>query len=156
MERFALWALGAGVVVLAVCVAALALRVRRLAQAVREGGQEGAARTLREHEQTLADLRRSVEGTRTALGELAARLEACVQRVGLVRFDAFEEVGGKISFSLALLDAKGDGVILSVLNGRETVRAYAKAVIAGKASHPLSEEEKRALALAREGRMYDR
>jgi hypothetical protein len=155
MERFAIWAIGAGIVVLAVSVAALALRVRHLAQAVRKGGQEGAARTLREHEQTLADVRRSVEGTRTALAELAAQLETCVQRVGLVRFDAFEDVGGKISFSLALLDAKGDGVVLSVLNGRETVRAYAKAVVAGKASHPLSEEEKNALALAREGRMYD-
>jgi len=155
MERFALWALGAGVVVLAVSVIALAIRVRHLTQAVQEGGQEGATRTLREHEQTLAHLRRSVEGTRTALGELAAQLEACVQRVGLVRFDAFEDVGGKLSFCLALLDAKGDGVVLSVLNGRETVRAYAKAVVAGKASHPLSEEERHALALAREGRMYD-
>lgn len=155
MEQLTLWALGAGVVVLAASVVALALRVRGLARAVREGGQEGAARTLREHEQVLTDVRERLEGTRTVLGELERRLEGCVQRVGLVRFDAFEDVGGKLSFSLALLDAKGDGIILSVLNGRETVRAYAKAVVAGKASHPLSAEERHALDLAREGRVYD-
>lgn len=150
------WVLGVSVAVLAVAVAALAVRVRRLGQALHGGGAEEAARTLREHAHALADVRRTVDGTRSALGELAGRLEACVQRVGLVRFDAFDDVGGQTSFSLALLDARGDGVVLSVLNGRETVRAYAKAVVSGRPSHPLSEEEKRALALAREGRFYER
>lgn len=71
-----------------------------------------------------------------------------VQRVGVVRYDAFQGAGGQLSFSLALLNARHDGVVLSVINGREGARAYAKPVSGGRSTLTLSEEEQRAIAQA--------
>ena len=87
--------------------------------------------------------------------ELAARsamLEAtgkrAIQRVGLVRFNPFEDTGGNQSFALALTDANGDGFVFSSLHSRTGTRVYAKAVDGGRADGALSDEEREALRLA--------
>jgi hypothetical protein len=64
-----------------------------------------------------------------------------VQHVGMVRYDAFEDVGGRLSFSCALLDDRGDGVVITSINGRQDTRVYAKPITGGKSVHNLSEEE---------------
>ncbi len=71
-----------------------------------------------------------------------------ISRVGLCRFNAFSDIGGELSFSMALLNNKGEGLILSVINGRQESRAYAKTIINGKASHKLSDEERKAVTYA--------
>jgi len=71
--------------------------------------------------------------------------QRCLRRVGIVRYDAFKELGGHLSFSLALLDARQDGVVVSVLNDRHGARAYAKPVAGGRSTITLSEEEQRAI-----------
>lgn len=76
------------------------------------------------------------------LGEL---LEEAVRHVGLVRFDAFEDMGGRLSFSAALLDGHGDGVVITSINGRQDTRCYAKPVTAGTSNHNLSDEERQAI-----------
>ena len=75
-------------------------------------------------------------------------LAGALQRVAVVRFDAFEDMGGKLSYSVAMLDENGDGVIFTSIYGRNENRTYAKAVRAGKASHVLSQEEEEALRRA--------
>jgi len=82
--------------------------------------------------------------------KLIIELKNCLQRVGLVRFSAFENTGSDLSFSLALLDEKQNGIVISSLYGREESRTYAKSIEKGVSSYPLSEEEKKALAMARE------
>jgi Protein of unknown function (DUF4446) len=72
------------------------------------------------------------------------------QRLGLVRFNPFEDTGGNQSFALALLDAHDDGLVISSLHSRGSTRIYAKAVAAGRPEAALSEEETEALALARD------
>lgn len=67
------------------------------------------------------------------------------RHVGLVRFDAFDEIGGHQSFAVALLDDRGDGLVLSTIVGRETARVFAKAIVAGRSERELSGEERRAL-----------
>lgn len=69
-------------------------------------------------------------------------------RVGLVRFDAFDDTGGGQSFALALLDEAGDGVVLSSLHSRQASRLYVKDIRRGVADAPLSTEEERALRMA--------
>jgi hypothetical protein len=86
------------------------------------------------------------EKLQTAVERLEDRVPACLQRVGVVRYDAFEDVGGEQSFAVALLDAKGDGVVLSSIYTRQDVRIYAKSILDGRPSHVLSEEERQALA----------
>lgn len=71
------------------------------------------------------------------------------QRIGLVRFNPFEDTGSNQSFALALLDADDDGVIVSSLHARGGTRIYAKAVAAGRPEATLSDEEAEALKLAR-------
>ena len=72
------------------------------------------------------------------------------QRIGLVRFNPFEDTGSNQSFALALLDADDDGVVISSLHARGGTRIYAKAVAAGRPEATLSEEEAQALDLARD------
>jgi hypothetical protein len=89
------------------------------------------------------------------LDDLAARsaiLEAAgrraIQRVGLVRFNPFEDTGGNQSFALALIDAAGTGFIVSSLHTRTGTRVYAKSITDGRSDGALSQEETDALRLA--------
>jgi hypothetical protein len=68
-----------------------------------------------------------------------------VQKVGLVRFNPFKELGGDHSFSLAILNGKDSGVVITGLHTRERTRVYSKQIKSGKSEIDLSEEEKKAL-----------
>ncbi len=103
---------------------------------------------------------RSLQGLEAAVRQLASRdarlgeqLAGTVQRVALIRYDAFEDVGGRLSFSCALLDDRGDGVVVTSINGRQDTRVYAKPVHGGTSDHNLSEEEVEAIREALAGRM---
>jgi hypothetical protein len=77
--------------------------------------------------------------------KLAELLQGTIQRVGLVRFDAFEDMGGRLSFSAAFLNARGDGIVITSINGRQDTRCYAKEVRGGGSVHNLSGEEEQAI-----------
>ncbi len=92
------------------------------------------------------------------LDELSARsavLESdarrAIQRVGLVRYNPFEDTGGNQSFALALIDAAGDGFVVSSLHARTGTRVYAKALASGRSDAALSAEEAEAVRLALAG-----
>ncbi|MFZ5816194.1 MAG: DUF4446 family protein [Bacillota bacterium] len=72
-----------------------------------------------------------------------------VQRVGIVRFNAFPDTGSDLSFAIALLDAQDNGFVLSSLYGRSESRIYAKPIRGGVSTYTLSDEEKQALAIAK-------
>jgi hypothetical protein len=95
---------------------------------------------------------RRLEGAvrQLALGErrLGQLSEEAVRHVGVVRFDAFEEMGGRLSFCAALLDGRGDGVVITSINGRQEARCYAKRVHQGASPHHLSDEEREAIRQA--------
>jgi hypothetical protein len=69
-----------------------------------------------------------------------------LQKFYMVRYDAFEEMGGRLSFSAALLDEHGDGLVITSINGRTETRTYAKPVRALNSEHNLSDEEREAIA----------
>ena len=97
-------------------------------------------------------LRTRVDETREeALAAASAREDAVagvLRNVALVRYDAFTEVSGRMSFSLALLDERGDGVTISAIAGQTDTRVYAKGVTSGKGEHELSPEERQAVSSA--------
>ncbi|QNB47209.1 DUF4446 family protein [Thermanaerosceptrum fracticalcis] len=74
-----------------------------------------------------------------------------VQKVGIVRFNAFRDMGGDLSYAIALLNSQGDGVVISSIYGRDDARTYAKPVKGGKSSYQLSQEEEEAIAKAARG-----
>lgn len=71
--------------------------------------------------------------------------------LAIVRYDALSEMSGQLSFSLALLNALGDGVVISSINGRSETRTYAKVIRSGRAAQELSPEEEKAVRGARLG-----
>ena len=75
-----------------------------------------------------------------------------IQKVGMVRFNPFSEVGGDQSFSIALLDANDDGIVVTSLYTRDGNRVYAKPVKAGASDYSLSAEESCSLRLTRSAR----
>ena len=81
-----------------------------------------------------------------------------LSRIGTVRYDAFDDMGGRLSFSIALLDEHGDGTVITAMNGRVQTRTYAKPVTGGTSPHNLSEEEVQAIeqAMAAGGRRVQR
>lgn len=89
-----------------------------------------------------------LEQTQSELADLRSECQRHVQKVGILRYNAFDDVGGEQSFSVALLDANATGVVVSGLCGREETRVYAKPVRAGRSTHNLSDEEITAIARA--------
>lgn len=74
------------------------------------------------------------------------------QKIGVIRFNPFEEQGGDQSFSVALLDGQDDGFIITSLHGQQETRVYAKPIEQGKSKYPLSKEEQEVLEKAKQGR----
>lgn len=72
-------------------------------------------------------------------------LVGCIQKVGIVRYNAFKDTGSDLSFALALLDEKNSGVVLNGIYSREMSNIYAKPIENGKSSYTISEEEKQAI-----------
>lgn len=75
-------------------------------------------------------------------------LEKCVQKIGIIRYNAFKDTGSDLSFTLALLDENNDGVVLNGIYSREMSNIYAKPVEDGKSSYTISEEESEAIKRA--------
>jgi hypothetical protein len=97
----------------------------------------------------LADLRGLVaDGMKNRKDPKAGHAQGALTNVALVRYDAFSEMSGRLSFSLALLDDHGDGVALSAIAGSADTRVYAKAIVDGKGEHELSPEEQQAVSAA--------
>jgi Protein of unknown function (DUF4446) len=140
------------VVVLFVIVLWLARRVASVGKRLQglTRGEDGRSleAVLDAHLDKVFAVAREVDdlGERTAVLEAAAR--RAFSRVGLVRYNPFEETGGNQSFALALLDADGDGWVLSSLHARSGTRVYAKAIARGRSETALSEEESAALRQA--------
>jgi hypothetical protein len=98
--------------------------------------------------QAVRECRDLVQG---AVGSHGTADPRALRDLAIVRYDALQEMSGQLSFSLALLNATGDGVVLSSINGRAETRTYAKAVVAGHGTPELSPEEAQAVQSARLG-----
>jgi hypothetical protein len=148
-EAQVLFGLAALVVLLLVLVVCLVRKVGKLGR-LGVGAVDGeTGRVLREelkdHAKNLSTLSNGLESLQQHQTNLQAQQEACVQRIGYVRFDAFEDVGGEQSFALALLDAKNNGIVISNLFSRVDSRVYAKRINGGRSEHTLSGEEREAV-----------
>jgi hypothetical protein len=83
-----------------------------------------------------------------AVADRAGTENGALRKVALVRYDAFADMSGRMSFSLALLDDGGDGITISAIAGRSDTGVYAKSVVGGSGEHELSPEEQQALGAA--------
>jgi len=161
----------AGVVALVACglaVAALilaAVLASRMRQMLRnqqfilgDGGERDIVAHAQGLQRTFHELQAQVESTfqqlNQRLGTAEQRLDNSISNSAVIRYDAYNEMSGRQSSSIALLDDNGTGVVMSSILHREQARLYVKGVRDGKSEHELSPEENEAIqsALAREQR----
>ncbi len=141
---------------LAVVMSTLALlRQRRLrrAQTLLQDGDDGASflEAVARKTEEVAALRAQVEDLAAVLARTRVELADSLRHVSVVRYDAFGDLGGRLSFSAALLDDSGDGLVLTSIHGRAETRSYMKGIKAGSGDAPLSPEEEQAIAYALRG-----
>jgi hypothetical protein len=146
----------AAALALAILAAASVSRVtRRLDRALgAAGADESLEERLAQAHAALAAATERVSQLERRVSELEALTPHALSRVGLVRFNPFDGTGADLSFAVALLNDRSNGVILTSLWGRDEVRVYAKPVANGDSTHPLSPEERQALELARRQRRH--
>ncbi len=148
-------AIGAAVGVLVVVVLVLLVWLdSRRGRGQRETllGESGSKRDLVDFAITLQarvdDLHRAVDEIAAAVARVDRRMDATIARTAIVRYDAYEQAGGRQSASVALLDANRSGIVLSAIQGRDYARVYVKELDQGKASVALSPEEQQAVERA--------
>ncbi len=149
--------LAAAVLVLLALVALQAASLRRLRDRLdgltRGADERSLEAVLDAHLDKVFEVARSLDEVEARLAVLEGTQRHALQRLGLVRFNPFDDTGGNQSFALAVLDADEHGFIVSSLHARSGTRLYAKALTHGRADGALSAEEDEALRLARSAAM---
>ena len=88
---------------------------------------------------------KGVKQNRLDIREINRRMEKSYQKLGIVKYDAFNEMGGKLSFAIAMLDNRDNGWIINAMHSREGCYTYVKEIVKGESYVELSEEEAEAL-----------
>lgn len=96
----------------------------------------------------IIDLEEGLSETNTYCKQLERNMQNCVQKIGVVRYNAYKDAGSDLSFAVALLDAKNNGVVLNGIYSREMSNIYAKPVVNGKSNYTMTNEENEALLKA--------
>jgi len=120
-------------------------RLQRRLHGMTRGVEGNFEEMLRAHLDTVHETSRRMDVLEQTVAVLQSQMPSCLRHVHLIRYDAFEDVGGEQSFSLALLDAQRSGLVLTSVYSRNDVRVYAKSIQDGRASHALSQDEERLL-----------
>lgn len=82
---------------------------------------------------------------------LEKQISGCIQKIGMVRYNAFDDVGSDLSFALACLDNENNGFVLNAIYARNSNNIYAKTIENGTSKYTLSEEEIKAVSIAKDG-----
>ena len=109
---------------------------------------ENLEKLLISHIEEVKQVVRKVDALSNDCKQLEKIAKDCIQKVALVRFNAFEDVGSDLSFAIALLDSHNNGLVISSIYGRNEFRTYSKPIVSGASSYLLTEEELQALAQA--------
>ena len=142
----------AGAAVLALAFAWLAWRALRRVRAAQQvllgGGKADLVDFAVSLQGKIDDLHRAVDEIAAGLARVDRRIDECVSRTAIVRYDAYEGTGGQQSASLALLDSGRTGVVVTAIQGRDYARIYVKEVDRGRGPVALSPEEQEAVERA--------
>lgn len=147
---------GCAVAVLASALAVVALvrlrRVRRDFRVLWGDRPADVAAVAAGQARELQRVSGEVEAVRGQLAAVRHDMAQGLRNVAVVRYDAFGDMGGRLSFSCAVVDDYGDGLVLSSIHARGESRTYAKGIVSGGSDATLTPEEQQALTAARDGR----
>ena len=153
LDEIAIGAAGGAVVGIIAAISAHVRigRLRRGLAALDGRGKETVFDAVRRSGEDTAAMRTELDRARGELQAVRGELNDALRHVAVVRYDAFGDMGGRLSFTVALLDDAADGVVLSSIHGRSESRSYAKGVKGGSSEQSLSPEEQQAIELAMRG-----
>ena len=153
LDEIAIAAGGVGVVGLLAAVSAHVRvgRLRRGFAALDGSGKDTVLDAVRRSGAETSAMRGDLDTLRGELEATRGDVTDALRHVAVVRYDAFGDMGGRLSFTVALLDDAADGVVLTSITGRSESRSYAKGVKAGVSEQSLSPEEQQAIELAMRG-----
>ncbi|MCG2794413.1 MAG: DUF4446 family protein [Actinomycetia bacterium] len=144
--------LSAVLAVTVVLMAYLLWRIRRLESEcellLRDARGQNFVEIVNENIAQVDRLIEEVDGLSERYALVLRRMAGTVQHIGVVRFDAFRDLGGMLSFAVALLDDRGNGLVFSSIYGRSESRTYAKPIVERGSKYELSPEEKEAIRLS--------
>lgn len=109
---------------------------------------------LKEYLKDVKEIKKDNSEIKAYYTKLDRDISSCIQKIGLVRYNAFKDVGSDLSFAIALLDRDDNGVVLNGLYGSDSSNIYAKPIKNGSSSYQLSEEEKYALEIAEQNKNF--
>ncbi len=156
-DLWAFVAVAAAVVAVVALLVALKNRRRYAAMTARYSvlwgsGEADVSEVLAAQSRALGAERARISALEESVALVRGGVEQGLQHVAVVRYDAFGDMGGRMSFSAAIIDDRGDGLVLSSIHARSESRTYAKGIVGGKSDVTLSPEERHALDAARSGK----
>lgn len=122
---------------------------RRITRLTKGGDGKTLEGTIKKLDERARELEEHAKRVELALENVDHRLQGTIRGVSVERYDPFQELGGQQSFSTALLNESGDGVVVSGIHSRDGVRVYAKEVKAFASERELSQEESRSIENAK-------
>ena len=114
---------------------------------------ENLGDAIEENFKQMNEIQKDYEETKQDIDETLQRMKSTFHKMGIVKYDAFKEMGGNLSFTLCLLDDMNTGFILNTMHGRDSSYTYVKEIIKGESFVILAEEEKEALEMALNSRV---
>ena len=109
---------------------------------------------LRNYLKDVKEIKKDNSEIKAYYTKLDSDIASCIQKIGIVRYNAFRDVGSDLSFAIALLDRNDNGVVLNGLYGSEYSNIYAKPIKNGVSKYQLSDEEKTAIELAEQNKNF--
>lgn len=128
---------------------------RKYNEFMKGGNGQSIEKLIKDNIDSIANLKKVSDENSKAVKDIYNKLQYTFQKVGIVKYDAFNEMGGKLSFSLCMLDRLDNGYIINVMHSNNGCFAYIKEIISGESYIELGEEEKKALSQALAGRNGD-
>lgn len=148
------------IVILFVMVVKVDMKYKRLkssyASFMRGKDGKNLERSILEKFDELDEVEAAVKKNTSDIKELFHDVKADYQKVGIVKYDAFNEMGGNLSFAITLLDGNNSGFILNAMHSREGCYTYVKEIVRGESYIELAEEEAQSLEKAIYQEVYDR
>lgn len=146
-------------IVLIICVATniifmIRIHKKYLSFMNRLGNGNNLDEMIKKYLEDVKEIKKDNSEIKAYYTKLDSDIASCIQKVGLVRYNAFRDVGSDLSFAIALLDREDNGVVLNGLYGSESSNIYAKPIKNGKSSYQLSDEEKYALDIAEQNKNF--
>lgn len=142
--------------ILAIVAMAKAAKMKKKYESFMEGSDGVSIEKLvREKLEDIDELKQMSEKNRIAIKDIYEKMQYTFQKVGVVTYDAFHEMGGKLSFAICMLDKNNNGYIVNVMHSNTGCFAYVKEIVNGKPFLELGNEEEKALNQAVAGRMGD-